>query len=210
MGEFLDLAAWKRREHFELFRRTAQPFFSVTVDVDVTAAYDRSSLPDAPSFFVSVLHSTMRAARETPAFCLRVRGDRVWSHDTLRLSTTVMRSDETFGFAVFEPRPTLEEFAGHAAPEIERVKRPGPLTLPTGDDIVYHSTLPWFRFSAFTNAIDTGADSIPRIVFGKRVADGRRWMMPVAVEVHHAVVDGVDVASFIERLQTGLTSSAAH
>lgn len=209
MGEFLDLATWKRREHFELFRRTAQPFFSTTVEVDVSAIFERTREPNSPPFLVSMLHWTMKAARETPAFCLRLRGDQVWSHEALRLSTTVMRPDETFGFAVFEPRQTLEEFAGHAVPEIERARRVGPLTIPTGDDIVYHSTLPWFRFTAFTNAINTGADSNPRIVFGQRVADGSRWMMPVAVEVHHAVVDGVDVAKFLERLEVSLTDAAA-
>jgi chloramphenicol O-acetyltransferase type A len=205
MGEFLDLATWKRREHFELFRTTAQPFFSTTVEVDVTAVYERTRGPNAASFLVSMLHWTMKAARETPAFCLRLRGDQVWSHEALRLSSTVLRRDETFGFAVFEPRPTLEEFAAHAVPEIERARRIGPLTIPTGDDIVYHSSLPWFRFTAFTNAINTGADSNPRIVFGQRVADGSRCMMPIAVEVHHAVVDGVDVAKFLERLEASLT-----
>lgn len=204
MAEFLDLATWKRREHFELFRTTAQPFFSTTVEIDVTAAYQRSRDTGAPSFLVSMLHWTMLAARETPAFCLRIRGDRVWKHDAMRLSTTVMRDDDTFGFAVVDSRPTLAEFARDAAPEIERAKQAGPLTLPTGDDIVYHSTLPWLRFTAFSNAINTGVDSIPRIVFGKRVQAGAAWRMPIAVEVHHAVVDGVDVASFLDRLQAAV------
>jgi chloramphenicol O-acetyltransferase len=30
--------------------------------------------------------------------------------------------------------------------------------------------------------------------------------MPVAVEVHHALVDGIDVAKFIERFQAELNS----
>jgi chloramphenicol O-acetyltransferase len=31
--------------------------------------------------------------------------------------------------------------------------------------------------------------------------------MPVAVEVHHALVDGLDVAGFLERLERNLASS---
>jgi chloramphenicol O-acetyltransferase type A len=72
-----------------------------------------------------------------------------------------------------------------------------------GDDIVYQSSLPWLRFTSFTNALD-GADSIPRIVFGKCGKEGRRFVMPVAVEVHHALVDGLDVARFLERFQQEL------
>jgi chloramphenicol O-acetyltransferase type A len=149
----------------------------------------------------------MRAAEETPAFRLRVREDRVFSHDALRLSTTVLREDGTFAFAVFDPATTLDTFAPAADRELARAVRPGPLTIPGGDDIIYHSTLPWLRFTSFTNAIDTGADSIPRIVFGKRARDGARFTMPVAVEVHHAVVDGVDVARFIERFEAVLQAS---
>jgi chloramphenicol O-acetyltransferase type A len=201
VGHFLDLPSWKRREHFALFRDAAQPFFSVTVDVDVTALYERSREPAAPSFLVQSLFQVMRAARETPAFGLRMRGDHVWVHHALHLSTTVMRADETFGFAVFPPADSLAEFTSRAEAEIERARKVSPLTIPDGDDIVYHSTLPWLRFTSFTNAIDAG-DSIPRVVFGQRYREGTAWRMPVAVEVHHALVDGADVAKFIDALST--------
>jgi chloramphenicol O-acetyltransferase type A len=207
VGHFLDIPSWKRREHFELFRGMAQPFFSVAVDVDVTALYGRSRAKDGPSFFVTSLFNVMRAARETPAFCLRARGDRVWVHHALHMSTTVMRDDDTFAFAVFAPHESLVAFDESARVEIERARRATSLTIPTGDDIVYHSTLPWLRFTAFKNALG-GTDTIPRVVFGKRFRDGDRWRMPVAVEVHHALVDGLDVARFIERLQSGLNERA--
>ena len=54
--------------------------------------------------------------------------------------------------------------------------------------------------SAFSNAM-ARRDSIPRVVFGKCVPDGGRVVMPVALEVHHAVVQGRDAARFYERLQ---------
>ena len=189
-----------------MFRRVAQPFFSVTVEIDVTALYDMTRDDRGPSFLVRALFETMRAARDTPAFCRRVRGDRVWEHDRLRLSSTVLREDESFGFAVLEPHDSLADFTTHAREEIARARRPAPLVIPVGDDIVYHSTLPWFRFSSFTNAMNTGADSIPRVVFGQRYRDADGWRMPVAVEVHHAVVDGVDVARFIERLNAYMST----
>jgi chloramphenicol O-acetyltransferase type A len=206
MGHFLELQGWRRREHFELFRNVSQPFFGVTVNLDVTrllASTRTASAAHGRSFTIAGLYHLMRACRETPAFCLRARAEGVWVHDTLRLSTTVMRSDDTFGFAVFRPAATLEEFHDHARAEVARASTIAPLTVPEGDDIVYHSTLPWLRFTAFTNAIDVGANSVPRVVFGQRFADGDHWRMPIGVEVHHALVDGIDVARFLERLQAG-------
>ena len=70
--------------------------------------------------------------------------------------------------------------------------------------MIYHSSLPWIRFTAFTNALRRGG-SIPRIVFGKCSTEGRITRMPLAIEVHHALVDGLDVARFIERFEHELS-----
>jgi chloramphenicol O-acetyltransferase type A len=152
------------------------------------------------SFTIAALYHAMRAAHATHAMHLRIRDDRVWVHPRLRMSTTVMRPDDTFGFAVLDPIADFKDFAEHAEAELARARQIAPLTIPTGDDIVYHSTLPWLRFTHFTNAMALG-DSVPRIVFGRRWQDGSRWRMPVSLEVHHAVVDGLDVRRFIEAFE---------
>ena len=200
-GHYLDLDTWPRREHFELFRPAAQPFFAVTVDVDVTPL-----VATGRSFTIDALYHTMRAAHATHGMHLRVRETKVWVHRHLRLSTTVMRADDSFGFAVLEPIADYKEFVSHAEAELARARTIAPLTIPTGDDIVYHSSLPWLRFTHFSNAMATG-DSVPRVVFGKRFQDGSRWRMPVSLEVHHAVMDGLDVQRFIEALERQIGSA---
>jgi chloramphenicol O-acetyltransferase type A len=207
-GRFLDIATWSRREHFELFRGFASPFFSVCVEVDATVAWEKSRQQGSPSFYVATLFHSLRAANATDAFRMRVRGDRVWVHDSVRASATILREDETFGFGIFPPAPTLEEFGRHASGEVAAARRVAPLVLPRPgeDDLIYHSSLPWMRFTAFTNALNGGKDSVPRVVFGKCVEHDGRWLMPVAVEVHHALVDGLDVARYLDRLQECLQS----
>lgn len=205
-GRFLEISAWKRREHFDLFRPFANPFFSVCVDLDATRVWEESRQPGSPSFYVATLFHSLRAANSTEAFRLRIRGDRVWLHDSVRASATILRDDDTFGFGIFPPAPTLEEFHRRAVGEVAAARRVGPLILPRPgeDDLVYHSSLPWMRFTAFTNALNGGKDSVPRVVFGKTAQRGGRWTLPVAVEVHHALVDGLDVARYLSALQAGL------
>lgn len=205
-GRFLDVSAWKRREHFDLFRKFSSPFFSVCVDVDATATW-RSCKAGGPSFYVATLFHSLSAANATEAFRMRIRGEDVWVHDTVRASATVLRDDETFAFAIFPPAATLREFSAFAADELATVRRVAPLVLPRPgeDDLIYHSTLPWMRITAFTNALSAGADSVPRVVFGKCTERGGRWLLPVAVEVHHALVDGLDVARYLERLEKSLS-----
>ena len=209
-GHFLDVASWKRREHFRLFSGFADPFFSVCVDVDATATWERCRLPESPSFYVATLFHSLRAANDTEAFRLRIRGDRVWVHDSVRASATILRDDDTFGFGIFPPAPSLEEFSAQAVGEVAAAKRIAPLILPRPgeDDLIYHSSLPWMRFTAFSNALNGGSDSVPRVVFGRCAQRAGRWLMPVAVEVHHALVDGLDVARYLERFQQGLSGSA--
>ena len=209
MGRSIDLKKWKRREHFELFRRYEQPFFSVTVEVDITSVWRFCEAPEAPSFLLTTLFLMLRAANATEAFRLRLRKRGVWRHDSVAVGPTIFREDETFSFARIEPDDNFARFVASGAQAIVRAKREKKLPgASRRDDLIYHSTLPWLRFTAFTNALRKG-DSIPRIVFGKCVRDGQTVKMPVAIEVHHAVVDGLDVARFMERFQSALVEFPA-
>lgn len=206
MGHFVDVKAWKRRDHFLLYRTYAQPFFGVCVEVDATNLWRRSRAPDGPSFFLAALFLLLQAANDVQALRLRLRKRGVWRHDRVAVGTTILKRDETFGFARLDLTDSFQEFQVRSEREIARVKSEKKL-LPASqdDDLMYHSSLPWLRFTAFTNAI-THADSTPRIVFGRCVRDGRSARMPVAVEVHHALVDGLDVARLLERFEAGLSS----
>jgi len=206
MGHAIDLSTWKRREHFELFVKADQPFFSVTVEVDVTDLWERCRNTPEASFFVASIFLALRAINAIEALRLRLRGERVWLHDRVGIGTPIMRPDETFGFARFDPADSFDEFRRTAEATIASVQSGRALdTMAEQDDLVYHTTLPWLRFTAFTNAI-AGRSSIPRLAFGKCVRVHTRQVMPVAVEVHHALVDGLDIGRFVESFETALTS----
>jgi chloramphenicol O-acetyltransferase type A len=204
MGHAIDLARWKRRAHYEHFRGYRQPFFGVSVDVDATRLWLRCKTAGGPPFFLSSLFLMLRAANATEAFRLRLRKRGVWLHDRVAVGPTLLRPDHTFAFARIEWATTLKRFIGAGGRALAvSAARQDLDPNPGEDDIVYHSSLPWIRFTSFTNAIN-GGDSIPRIVFGKCAKEGRRYLMPMSVEVHHAVVDGLDVARFTERFQDAL------
>lgn len=201
MSGLIDLTKWKRRDHYLWFRKYAQPFFSVTVEVDVTSAWNASRKRGAPSFFLSSVFYMLKAANDVEAFRLRLRPRGVWRHDRVAVGPTIMRADETFGFVRLEPAQSLAAFAATGKSAIAEAAARKVLAPSNhgADDIVFHSVLPWLGFTSFTNALPGGGDSIPRIVFGRCAPRRRRMNMPVAVEVHHALADGLDVARFFER-----------
>jgi chloramphenicol O-acetyltransferase type A len=204
MGRFLDLETWKRRQHYALFRAMPNPWFSICMDVDVTVQRERARR-DGDSFFLGALFAAMRAANQTEAFRMRLRAEEVWVHDRVDASTTILMPDETFRFVQLPGHDRFADYQASSRREMDRVRADGTLGAQPGrDDLIYHSTLPWIRFTAFSNPFGSTDDAIPRLVFGKCFEAGGRWHMPIAVEVHHALVDGLDVARFAERFQAGL------
>lgn len=207
-GKAIDLKRWRRRDHFLWFRKYKQPFFSLTVEVDVTRLWDASHAPGGPSFCLASLYLMLKAANETDAFRLRLRKRGVWLHDRVAVGPTIPRDDGTFAFARLEFREGFQRFSEDGEKAIAESRRRKALAREKQghDDIVYQSTLPWVRFTSLTNALPGGDDSIPRVVFGKCTRDGESMKMPVGVEVHHALVDGVDVAKFLDRFRAELTT----
>ena len=200
MGAWVDLGTWKRRQHYQLFRRYKQPYFSVTVEVDVTRTWNACRRPGSPPFFLTSLFLMLRAVNGVDAFRLRLRARGVWRHDHVAVGATIPGPDGTFRFVRLEPSNTLNQFVARGRTAIaEAAAREYLEPQEASDDIVFHSVLPWMRFTSFTNALPGGMHSIPRIVFGKCTGAKRRMKLPVAIEVHHAVVDGADVALFLDR-----------
>ena len=202
--EILDLASWKRREHFEFFRHYEKPWFNICADVDVTALVARCAEPGGPSFFLASLWLSLVAANGVEELRYRLRGDQVVVHEVIHGGSTVLMPDETFAFAYFDFVPEFATFAEEGARELERVKGgPGGLRpRPERDDMIHYSVIPWVAFSSFSHARTWKGDlSVPKIVFGKHRAAGGRRLLPVSVEVHHALVDGLHVGRFYERFE---------
>lgn len=209
-GSWLDMAAWPRRSHFEFYLGYENPFFSVTTDVVVTKAYERSRQPGGPSFFLMTLWCALRAAHRVEPFRLRVRDGRVWKNDIVHAGSTVLRDDQTFAFSHFSYSDSYDEFEKSSREVIDRIKAGPPGLFPEDrDDEIYFSVLPWIRITGITNARPNNSDAIPRVVFGKVFREGEgEWRMGVSVEVHHALVDGLHVGQFLAVFEAELAMFA--
>ena len=137
MGHAIDLATWKRREHYRHFRGYRQPFFSVCVNVDATRLWRLSRAQDGPPFFLTSLFLMLRAANATEAFRLRLRKRGVWQHDRVAVGPTLLRSDHTFAFARIEPSANLKRFIASGKKAITESAARNELDPNSGgDDIV--------------------------------------------------------------------------
>lgn len=207
MEQPFDIMSSPRREHFELFRSFEIPFFNVCADVDVTALRKLCRFSEAPSFFAASLYLSMTALNDEPVFRLRLRDSDppVVCHDVVHASATVLLDDDSFAFSDIPFHRSFEQFAAGCQAGIEAARsRPVKLAAqPDRDDLVYYTVLPWVSFTSFAHARRLGRDdSVPRIAVGRyRPESNGRWLMPVSIEAHHALADGLHVGRFFEQLQ---------
>jgi chloramphenicol O-acetyltransferase type A len=149
-------------------------------------------------------------ANEIEEFRYRIRGNGVVVHPVIDGGSTVLVPDGTFRFAYYDYSPQMDRFVAHVGEVLERVKsEAGPLDPQDDrDDLIHYSVIPWVAFTSFAHARRWGTDdAVPKIVFGKHREVGDRRLMPISVEVHHALVDGLHVGRFYEALQRRLDAA---
>jgi chloramphenicol O-acetyltransferase type A len=157
------------------------------------------------SFFIAYHFLSTKAVNEIEPFKYRLRGeDQVIIHDQIHCGTVILLEDERFTFAYFDYDRNFERFHAQAEKTIAEI-RAGDGELKDrrdNDNLIHHSALPWFSFTSISHARDLRRkDSIPKISFGKYFKDAERIKMPISVEVHHALMDGLHVGRYFELLE---------
>lgn len=204
-ASYLDMESWPRRQQFEFFKGYDHPFFNVCVQVDVTALVHLTRSREGLPFFLTYHFLAIKAANEVEPFRYRLRGDRVLVHDRIDIGTTILIDGERFVFGYFDYEDDFSRFAEKAAAALEGLRAGDGRLEPRDDrdDLIHCSVLPWLSFTSFSHARRWNPqDSVPKIVFGKYFEDAGRLRMPVSVEVHHALMDGVHVGRYVERLES--------
>jgi chloramphenicol O-acetyltransferase type A len=198
----IDLAAWPRRRHFETFRAFYDPLFSMCADVDVAVLRSEVDARHLP-FTAAVVFVIAQAANDIPQFRQRIRHDTVVEHDVVHPSTTILVDDDLFSFCTLDHLPEFSAFAAHYADRVAEVRdRPTVDTSSDRDDVLFMSAIPWVSFTSFQHPVlSNPADSIPRFAWGRVHPDGDRVMMPLSVQAHHALVDGLHVGRFYQAVE---------
>jgi chloramphenicol O-acetyltransferase type A len=206
MGHYIDIANWSRRELYQFFIGYTNPYFNVSAQVDVTnlVALVRG-LPDI-RISLALYYFALRIANEIEPFRYRIKGDRVFVCDAVNGGATVPRPNESFAYTYFDYHDDFEAFMAEAGSAVDSTRTDcGPLKPTMRDDVIYFTVLPWISFTSIAHARNKGrGESVPRIVFGKFTELNGRLMLPISVEVHHALMDGLHVGRFLNRLEEAL------
>ncbi len=205
----IDMQTWARREHFQAFGAFDHPYFSIGAHVDLTSFYPAVK-ERGTSFTAAIVYVLARAANAIPEFRQRIRGEAVVEHEVVHPSWTVLRDTDLFTFCTVEYVEDFSLFAARAEAQSAHVKEHPTLEDDLArDDLLYMTAIPWVSFTSFTHPMHLqAADSIPRLAWGKFFAQGDSLQIPLDVQVHHGLVDGIHVGRFYEEVEALLREPA--
>lgn len=207
MYSTIDLSSWPRRATFEFFKNYDDPFFNITAPVDVTVLLQHCK-SNGKSFFLQSLYMLMQAANAVEAFRLRLLDGQLVRYDCLHIGSTVLMPDKTFRFGYFDYTDDLAVFEQEGQKRIAELQAAAQLN-PRDEalDLLHVSVIPWVAFTSFKHARRWGvADTVPKLVLGKYYEQGGRFLIPLSVEVHHAMMDGYHVGLYFEKIQSLLNT----
>jgi chloramphenicol O-acetyltransferase type A len=201
----INLETWPRREHFRFLNTWDYPHFNMCANVDLTAFYPFLKRRDI-SFNVATVYILARAANEVPEFRYRIRDNEVVEHEIVHPSTTILAKGNLFTFCPISYSEDFPSFAARAAERIAYVKEHPSLEYEKGqDDVLYMTAIPWVSFTSFMHPLDLDpVDSVPRFAWGKFFEDGELLKMPLSVQAHHALMDGIHMGRFYTKVQNYL------
>ena len=199
---YVNLETWSRREHFKFFSGFDHPHFNICTNVDLTAFYPAVKQRRV-TFTVAIVYLIARAANAIPEFRYRIRQEAMVEHEVVHPSTTILTKDDLFGVWTFD---YVQDFSSFAAQAAERIARAQERTIlenaPGRDDLLYMTAIPWVSFTSFTHPMrQHPADYIPRFAWGKTFEENRVIKLPLSVQGHHELMDGIHIGRLYMVLQ---------
>lgn len=202
----IDLNTCPRRAHFEHFRQMAYPYVGCTVNVDITDFLAAVKAKGHP-FFLSFLRCAALAANDVPQLRQRIANDEIVEFDFCPTSHTVAREDGTYSYCELDAR--TPDFLAYAAARQRQAKESCHIEDADPLPLIFVSTLPWFSYTSLIQPTPYPADSNPRLTWGRYFERDSRTLMPVTLLCNHALVDGLHLGLFYDRLTERLRQTQA-
>ncbi len=195
----IDFQTWERKEFYEHFINEVVCTYSTTVNLDITNLKSMRHYP-------TIIWLLTKAVNQMPEFRTALTDKGVGIYDEMHPAYTIFNKENRNFSAIWtEFYADYNEFLSAYETDIEKFSlsaryAPKPDRPPNSFDI---SMIPWFTFTSFNlNIFGDGKYLLPIFTLGKRFDDNGKKLLPISIQVHHAVCDGYHIGMFMETLQT--------
>ena len=197
--QIVDLEHWDRKEFYEHFINEVVCTFSATVSLDITNLKGCRLYP-------AMLWLLTKAVNQMVQFRTAHTDEGVVIYDDMHPAYTIFnREHQNFSGIWTAFDEDYETFLRAYESDTETYASSVHFALkPNRPANTFDvSMIPWFTFTSFNlNIFGDGRYLLPIFTMGIWVEQNGRRMLPLAIQVHHAVCDGYHVGQFVECLQT--------
>ena len=193
MKHLIDIDTWERKENYLFFRDFHNSWIAITSEVDCTEAYAEAKAK-GHSFFLYYLYAVLRAANEIKEFRYR------WDKDVPGKTFYTVRIPWQNDFRAFyeEARRIITSIPDDGDPygTDKEIAAQGDF------DVILLSATPklYFTSISYTQYAPGHPLDYPLMNAGKAVKREGRLVMPIALTVSHAFVDGAHISLFFEKV----------
>lgn len=207
--KYIDINNWQRKELFNFYKDFEIPHFNLCADIEISNLLSVCKQHNI-SLFSAMVYLVSKTANDIEAFRMRIRGDKVVLHPVVHPSFTVLDEEQNLTFCDVTFSAEAPQFMQRAEQAIKDTKQSSTLNANADPDAsLFMSCLPWVKFSSMSHAMRTPPhqDSVPRFAWGKYEQQENKTMMPLSVQVHHALADGMHVGEYYQRIQQALDNA---
>lgn len=197
----IDLTNWPRREVFEHYLDHVPCSYSMCVELDITPLRTRGQ-----KLYPAMLYALTTVVNRHEEFRTAFRADgQLGTYSQMLPSYTVFhKQTEQFSnlWTVYDPdypaflqAYTEDQTRYGDNPGFQGKPNPPENTFPV-------SMIPWSTFTSFSLHLPKGDRYLlPIFTMGKFFQRESRTLLPLALQVHHAVCDGFHACRFVNELQ---------
>ncbi len=196
----VDLTTYPRKGLLEAFKDRQIPFFSTTCHIDIT-----SFLPFIKAhgyrFFITTSYVVSRVVNDIIEFRHRLIDGELYEFERVDPGYTVLLANNTFSFCDAIYFPDFTSYYCDTEQRIEAVKKQPDYATGNKHHMFFITNVPWFSFTAMTHPFHQEYASLPIITLGKYFEQNGTLLIPIGIQVHHGLVDGIHVGWFYKQLQ---------
>lgn len=199
----VDLEQWHRGKLFRFYIDQMRIVMSLTVDIDVTNLKNYAKKQEI-GFYPLMLWVVSKAINSRDEFKYGWDEDgSLIRWDYVSPSYTDFHSeDEAFTKLVTEYSDDLFTFCGRVQADRERHRSDRAILEDQPRNFFDVSCLPWVKYRHFdVHVFDEGKFLAPVVTWGKFEPENGRLMMPLTMNIHHAVADGFHLSRFFRDVQ---------
>lgn len=205
--QVIDLEKWDRAEPFYVFKMFEVPYTNLCSDIDITN-FMRFIRTNDYHFYASFLFYVLKTVNIIKEFRCRLEEDVPVIWDQVDGNYTMMQETGILGVGYAEFIDNFPVFYEAVTNDIDKNKKSGRMVnkILENDAIVHITSIPWTHITNFSQAMYKVSSATPYIGIGRRYGEGEKIKISLAVQAHHAFIDGFHLSQFYKLLELLLSS----